>query len=808
MNFTEVTAALTPEQAKAQLPIPFVLEWAGHGVEQRSDGFGAICPFHEDTDPSLDVYGEDLERWGCFPCGKGGDVLDLISELWPGIKGFSETMATAEEMIALVEYTRWAGPRKGVGRRPFDADAAGRRLADLSDLAPVNAFLLERHQRGQAGLDSVDSRWLADQWGVGGLHDQVVVPYRNRDGNLVAYKTRKPGDPFFRSAPGSDLKGVLYGEDRDSEATSVILCEGETDTWAASAALPGYTALGLPTGAGTAPDAYSLAPFKGRKVALAFDGDDAGREATRRWLKVLAEHGIETSVVPVPDGLDLAKISDIPALVARSRKLLSPLPGLTFERFSYQRGEKQLTNWAFHPARELHGDEGQAYEGRVEPQGVDTVLAVWDFDAKSRATRWANRHGGSWAGSDIDAQTVLSQLQAEGPFLPQGRMASSIGLHDGHFVLPDDSIGPEYWRYVPRGADVGWEMLPNVPSKAPETLSKLVSLHTGGVIAPILSWLAVAPLKSLLPQFPALGVTGASGAGKTTLLRSVVAHFTGTCMEQTLTATTKYAMFALIGSTNAVPVWFDEYRPGARKDTKEAFDQTIRDAYTSQSSAKGGMGERWSDLTQIRASAPLIISGEDAFQETSHRERVIDLYLPPDGKNPDALADLPAPGSTFAREYLQFLQEQIAGGWAPEVTPAGPPSLPPRQRFNIGALHLGWGLLQDFVGFALDLGDPDFSLVTDAATSASAEGTGPVEEALAWALETVTCDAVCMHDGQIAVRPTDLVQQITSNTDIKLPGGTRAVKKYLLANLGGHEARVNVMGQRSRAVLVPLDRIE
>jgi putative protein kinase ArgK-like GTPase of G3E family len=68
------------------------------------------------------------------------------------------------------------------------------------------------------------------------------------------------------------------------------------------------------------------------------------------------------------------------------------------------------------------------------------------------------------------------------------------------------------------------------------------------VTDPILAWLALAPLRSLLREFPILAVTGSSGSGKTTLMETMVRNFTGTLITNNLTATTRHSVFAFIGS--------------------------------------------------------------------------------------------------------------------------------------------------------------------------------------------------------------------------------------------------------------------
>ena len=54
----------------------------GAGVELRGRGRvrQGVCPFHEEREGSFTVYG-DSERWYCFGCGEGGDVLDFLQRL-------------------------------------------------------------------------------------------------------------------------------------------------------------------------------------------------------------------------------------------------------------------------------------------------------------------------------------------------------------------------------------------------------------------------------------------------------------------------------------------------------------------------------------------------------------------------------------------------------------------------------------------------------------------------------------------------------------------------------------------------------
>jgi len=58
---------------KSQIGVTSVLERLGHQVKNKR----ALCPFHDDHSPSLQVY-EDTASVYCFSCQRGGDIFDLL----------------------------------------------------------------------------------------------------------------------------------------------------------------------------------------------------------------------------------------------------------------------------------------------------------------------------------------------------------------------------------------------------------------------------------------------------------------------------------------------------------------------------------------------------------------------------------------------------------------------------------------------------------------------------------------------------------------------------------------------------------
>ena len=49
-----------------------------YGLKVR--GFKAVCPFHNDTDPSLSLN-DELNVFNCFGCSAKGDIIEFIRRL-------------------------------------------------------------------------------------------------------------------------------------------------------------------------------------------------------------------------------------------------------------------------------------------------------------------------------------------------------------------------------------------------------------------------------------------------------------------------------------------------------------------------------------------------------------------------------------------------------------------------------------------------------------------------------------------------------------------------------------------------------
>ena len=129
-----VTASVDIPALKARHPLGDTVEASGVRLRGRGRVRQGVCPFHDEAEGSFTVYA-DSERFYCFGCGLGGDVLDFIRQ--------SENLSLPEA-IARLDGSPGLAPR--AANRP----ARTRRPASAA-LPPRDPALLTAAARFYAG---------------------------------------------------------------------------------------------------------------------------------------------------------------------------------------------------------------------------------------------------------------------------------------------------------------------------------------------------------------------------------------------------------------------------------------------------------------------------------------------------------------------------------------------------------------------------------------------------------------------------------------------------------------------------------
>lgn len=294
-----------PARVKRELPVAFVLEKLAD-CQLHVHGSRAVtqCPMHQDSSPSLEVWNVGgWQKWGCWPCGKSGDVIDLLRALWPSLS-FGAALTMGERAIDALRSSGWTGPTLQPGVA-WDSPRYKALLDTGTDHTPVNALVASRGWNFSA-------EYLRTKYWVGGRNGEVLIPYYSRDLELVGMKHRRgTGLDKPYAFPGSKLLGNFYGDHLLRSAGPILLCEGESDCWTASWVLRDtpFSVLGLPAGAGSLP--FRVEEFAGREVHICFDGDDAGRTGAAVWSRALTADGalhVDLHVWALGEGLDLTTV--------------------------------------------------------------------------------------------------------------------------------------------------------------------------------------------------------------------------------------------------------------------------------------------------------------------------------------------------------------------------------------------------------------------------------------------------------------------------------------------------------------------
>ena len=309
-------------------------------LKKRGRNFFGLCPFHSEKTPSFSVA-PDKQIYHCFGCGAGGNVFSFIVE---------------HEKISFIEAVQQLGQKYGI-QVDYQSGPSNKIFSSLYKVHDLAVKLYHNtlySEKGAAALDYLYNRGLNDNtiktYQIGFAPDswdtlinaikslsfnddvydktglfiktdrgwrdrfrsRIMFPIFHQSGKPIAFGGRifNHNDPAkYLNSPETPLyrkSEVFYGlhKTRDSirKFSTAVLVEGYTDFLQLVqlgiqnvVALSG-TALGIN-------HASQIRKFAS-KVYLAYDGDDAGINATLRAGYVLFQAGIEPLVIPMPSDKD------------------------------------------------------------------------------------------------------------------------------------------------------------------------------------------------------------------------------------------------------------------------------------------------------------------------------------------------------------------------------------------------------------------------------------------------------------------------------------------------------------------------
>ncbi len=257
-------------------PIEGVAEHLGLQVNRHK----CLCPFHEDSHPSL-TFNTYKNRYRCYVCDAHGGVIDLVRNV-KGV-GFREACNWIDSGIAdAIREQRTMFKQKP--KKIYPPDVAW--LSTLVQPRVLNEdarrFLFEERKLDErviawCGLSSID--YPAPCWRYGRpFYDapSLLIPYYDMDGHLMSVQSRYLGTedrPRFKFPRGSNCH--VYGMQilrylRPGE--ELWITEGCSDCWAMLSA--GKKAIAIPSA--TLLKDKDIEPLRGLNLHMAPDQDKPG----------------------------------------------------------------------------------------------------------------------------------------------------------------------------------------------------------------------------------------------------------------------------------------------------------------------------------------------------------------------------------------------------------------------------------------------------------------------------------------------------------------------------------------------------
>ncbi|MCB4377109.1 MULTISPECIES: DNA primase [unclassified Synechococcus] len=353
-----VNARLHPRTIEAVKERADIVDVVGEHVVLKKKGreFVGICPFHDDSKPSMTVS-PAKQFYYCFSCGAGGNSIKFLMEFQR--QSFSDVVLDLARRYQLPIETVDGPQQERLRQQLSRRDKLQRALALAAGwfrsqlLAPTGAealkYLSDARGLSPATQESFQLGYAPDEWdgllkhlqqveglapelleaaglvvprkGGNGFYDRfrhrVMVPIHDRQGRVIGFGGRSldGSEPKYLNSPETEVfeKGKhLFGLDKASNAIRkddrAVVVEGYFDVIALHAAGITNAVASLGTALSSQQITQLCRVSDSKRIVLNFDADGAGVRAANRAIgevEQLAMQGqLELRVLHLPSGKD------------------------------------------------------------------------------------------------------------------------------------------------------------------------------------------------------------------------------------------------------------------------------------------------------------------------------------------------------------------------------------------------------------------------------------------------------------------------------------------------------------------------
>ena len=323
-----------------------IVDVIGHYIQvhRKGNSYVAICPFHDDHDPSMSISPEK-KIYKCFVCGNGGNVYTFVQNYenitFPEAVGRVASLinyplqvdvdieqrtskdphkeALYNVMNAAIQYMMYqldtpeaANEKKYLEKRGMTADLIREfQIGYNPNQTSLYHFL---HAKGFSDADMNRANLI--RINESGIYDtfvgRITFPIHDQYGNPIGFSARilDPNNPSkYINTNETDIftKGdIVYNYHRAKSAArkegKIYVCEGVTDVIAFAKA--GIFNAVCTLGTSCTERQIHLLKNIAAKIVFCYDGDRAGQSATLRAVHMARKAGCDVSVIRNLTGKD------------------------------------------------------------------------------------------------------------------------------------------------------------------------------------------------------------------------------------------------------------------------------------------------------------------------------------------------------------------------------------------------------------------------------------------------------------------------------------------------------------------------
>lgn len=305
---------------------------SGHVVLKKTGrNYWGLCPFHKEKSPSFSVN-PDKGIYKCFGCGEGGDAISFLMKI--NNESFFEVISDLAQKFNIELPATGKSSEKTEFRHliyEYNMEATkfyNDKLMNSHEGAKAKEYLInrgispdiiEKFQLGYSmkqsdalinhlmakfkpSFDQLEKAGLVSKKSVGNgycdrFRHRLMVPVKDEKGNIIAFGARaldEGQNPKYLNSPDTlvfsksrTLFALYQAKEEIKRVDSVLIMEGYFDVISAHA--NGLTNVVATSGTAlTEQHLKLLAKYThSRRIYLAFDGDDAGINATNRGAEVI-----------------------------------------------------------------------------------------------------------------------------------------------------------------------------------------------------------------------------------------------------------------------------------------------------------------------------------------------------------------------------------------------------------------------------------------------------------------------------------------------------------------------------------------